>query len=193
MSQSPVQEHFAAKERPYADYVEATYGRRQKWLVNFLRHGPGYGDWPPLPQRTHIYVLDSIQTGMSKNVFSPKRGEKVDSRFLAALNNRNPDCKTQLLIVESGGLNQVNIAYIDAIAWHYRLDPLFLCKHFSPMLKRDREWAYHNDVLPAELPSETKYLQIFATRDDYVTAAFVADKLEQTGMIRLFHVAWAWS
>lgn len=185
MSDSSTQ-RCSAKERPYADYIETTCGKHQRWLVNFLRHSSRDSDWPPIPRRTHIYVLDSIQTVMVENTFSPERGESVDPSFLAVLNNRNADCRARLLIVESGGLDQVNTAYLDAISWHYRLDPLFLCEHLSPMLRRDRQWIFHNKVVPSELPLENKYVQIFAARDDHVTATFVPHEQAKTGTHSLF-------
>ncbi len=150
-------------------------------LVQFLRNDSerfprGGGDKP-----TKIYILDSCDGSLNSQVFTSLPIGEVDSEFVAALEDHPPSSKTRLVMVQGGLLGETNGAFIDALSWHYRLDPLFLCTH----LRRCEYWNEGRrkplSTLPVALYSENDYIKIFNKGLSHTTAQILRKNGLTTG------------
>ncbi|KAH7109001.1 hypothetical protein B0J13DRAFT_614540 [Dactylonectria estremocensis] len=164
--------------RPYADFVQSVHGDSQSWLVNFLRKGYSIRYWEPRDPHIDIYILDSTDGLMSSQHFRPHRSDEVDVLFLEALDARPPNSKTRLVLVQGGQLGDMNAAYLDAIGWHYWLDPLFFCTHLQDALylAERAKWTGPRR-LPVALPSENDHITVVTeTLNSFATAAILKNE-----------------
>ena len=167
--------------RPYADQLETKYGKSYSVLVQFLRNEFYTIRRVDDSQRTKFYILDSCDSTLSSQVFTSAPVGEVDIEFIAVLQNLPPSSKTRLIIVQGGLLNATNGAEIDALSWHFRLDPLFLCTHLQRCQWRNEGGQVTRLAFPVALYSENKYITVVNTGSSHLTAQIRRDNGVATG------------
>lgn len=170
----------------YADYVEATYGSSQQWLVDFLRRGYARRNWELRDPFIQIHILDSVNGVMQEQTFKAMRSGPVENEFLNALRSQPVASKTRLILAQCGQLGDTNGAYIDAIASQFKLDPMFLCAHFQRCLYLTDTRPLGATQLPITIPSERDFISIReGGENSHMTAAIITTDVgtssERTG------------
>lgn len=169
--------------RPYADYVEATYGNTQRWLVKFLRDGYATRYWERRDPHIDIHIVDNIGGTLLCQSFRPYRVGEVEPRFTEALDNRLLDSKTRLLLFQCGQLGDTNSAYLDAIGLKFQLHPLFFCAHLQGTLYlTESHQLMGSTKLPIALPSEADWISVVTDSNSFMTAHVLSCATESTGM-----------
>lgn len=143
----------------YADQLEARFGSSQQWLINFLRRGYSRRYWEPKDPFVQIYILDSVDGALQEQRFQAIRSGPVGLAFICVLHSRPSRTRNRLILVHCGQLGYTNGAYIDAIAGHFELDPMFLCAHFQQCLFLTQSANFMGATrLPVAIPSDRDFI-----------------------------------
>jgi hypothetical protein len=177
----------AESNRPYADFVESTSGKTQSWLVEFLRQGYRYRRWSWPEPYIDIYILDSIDGSLASQHFRPHHLDEVSSQFQTALTSQPLESNSRILLIQGGQLCDMNVAHLDAIGWHFRLDPSFFCAYAQAALYVSEDHLSSGPTqLPVSLPSENNFIT-FATNTVHSSYAIVSIEVADDMNTSKFH------
>lgn len=175
-----------SSDRPYARYIESTFGSTHLFLISLLRDGyPRHYSDSRRPD-VEIHIVDSIDGTLKDQLFKAPRRGAVDPVFLSALKDTSSNIRTRLVLVQGMQLADLNGAYIDAIGAQFMLDPYFFSAHLD-LCRRLTDSASGRVGLPVLLPSERHFLQI--VQDDYSHMTAAVKKIEgrNTSMFVLYN------
>ena len=180
MTDQPGAVTVSGPHRPYADYLEREYGDTYSWLAKFLRNEQKLETFLYESQCMQVHILDSCNGSFQRHDFRAAQSDEVDQAFMSVLSSHPAGSIARYVLVYAAQLGAVNGAFIDAIAWQYKLDPLFLCKHLHNFPFWSTEGRKKKPFsLPSPLPSEDSYISIVGNSADYFTAA-VLGKAERS-------------